>query len=105
MPPFEERELAEETRYAAKKEWAFRAKARRNKLLALWAAGKMGKTGAEARRYAKEFARREFADRDDGKVIAQMRDELLAEGIFVPDDEIRHHVEKFAKTAAQNLMR
>lgn len=101
MPLFEDRERAEETRYARRQEMVFRIKARRNKMLALWAAEKMGKSGAEARRYATEFARRDIADHNDDALIARIRDEFLAEGIFMHDDEIRRHIEKFGRSAAQ----
>jgi hypothetical protein len=101
MPLFGERERAEEARYARNQEVAFRIKVRRNKLLAEWAAAKMGKSGAAARQYASEFAVAEISDRDDTAVVSRIADDLLAEGIFVPEIDIRHHLERFSAAAAR----
>ena len=52
MSTFDQREDSFEKRYVHDEELRFRAEARRNKLLGLWAAEKLGKTGAEAQAYA-----------------------------------------------------
>jgi hypothetical protein len=101
MPLFEDRERAEEARYARSQEVTFRVKARRNKLLAAWAAEKMGKTGSAARQYAGEFAVRDITDGTDEMAIARINADLLAQGIFVPEAEIRRHLDRFAASAAK----
>lgn len=101
MPLFEDRERAEEARYAKSQELAFRVKARRNKLIAAWAAERMGKTGAAARQYASEFAVREITDGADDTVIARISADLLGQGIYVPEVEIRRHLDRFAASAVK----
>lgn len=103
MPAFGDRERVEEARYAKGQELTFRVKARRNKMLALWAAEKMGRSGAAAQQYAREFARAEVADRADEAVIARIGADLLAEGIFIPAAEIRDHLDRFTVSASRSL--
>jgi len=98
---FEDRERAEEARYARREELTFRIKARRNKLLATWAATKMGKTVAATRQYAREFAVREMTERPDDAVIARLSADLLADGIVIPEAEIRHHLDRFAASSVK----
>jgi len=100
MPLFKDRERAEEAHYAKRQEQTFRVKARRNKLLAAWAAEKMGKTGVVARQYASGFAIRQITDGTDDAVIARISADLSGEGIFVPEAEIRDRLGQFAGSAA-----
>ena len=60
MTTFDERENAFESKYAHDAEMQFKADARRNKLLGLWAAGLMGKSEAEATAYAAEVVKSDF---------------------------------------------
>ncbi|MGY6411861.1 MAG: DUF1476 domain-containing protein [Alkalilacustris sp.] len=95
MSSFSERERAFENKFAHDSEMQFKAVARRNKRLGLWAAELMGKTGAEAEAYAMEVIRTDFeqagpenvkrkvvsdlgARSDEATVQAKM-DQLLAE--------------------------
>ena len=61
------------------------------------------KRGTAARRYANAFARNAIADDDDTRVIARIRDDLLAERVFIPDAEIRNHLKRFAASAEKAL--
>ena len=54
MTTFDDREKAFEAKYEHDEQLKFKVTARRNKLLGLWAAGLLGKTGADAEAYAKE---------------------------------------------------
>jgi hypothetical protein len=103
MPIFGDREKAEEARYAKRRELRFRIKARRNKLLASWAATKMGRTAKRAEHYVSEFARDEMTEHVDDAVVGRLRDDLLAEGILITEAEIRVHLENFEATATREL--
>jgi len=103
MPSFEERERAEEARDAMKRELAFRIRAHRNKLLALWAAAKIGWSGERAQRYAADFVASEIAVHEDEAIVIRLRDDLLVQGIPVEKDEIRLHLERFGARAERKL--
>ena len=62
MTTFNDREKAFENKFAHDAEMQFRAYARRNKLLGLWAASMLGKTGKEAEDYAMEVVRADFQE-------------------------------------------
>lgn len=99
MPPIEDREGAEEARYARHEEPTFRVKARRNKLLALWALEKMGRPGAAAPEQAGELVDIVTADDTDAAVIARIGAPLSSGGIFVPAAESRKRLERFGAAA------
>ena len=62
MTTFNDREKGFENKFAHDAEMQFKAQARRNKLLGLWAASMLGKTGPEADAYAMEVVRADFAE-------------------------------------------
>ena len=62
MTTFDERETAFENKFAHDAELKFKAEARRNKLVGLWAAGLLGKSGAEAAAYASEVVMVDFEE-------------------------------------------
>ncbi|MEI6099835.1 MAG: DUF1476 domain-containing protein [Alphaproteobacteria bacterium] len=62
MTTFDDRENAFESKFAHDADMQFRAEARRNKLLGLWAAGLMGKTGDDAASYAIEVVNSDFEE-------------------------------------------
>jgi hypothetical protein len=76
MATFDERENAFENKYAHDAEMQFKAEARRNKLLGLWAAGLMGKTGDEADAYAKEVIKSDFEEAGDEDVYRKVSGDL-----------------------------
>ena len=76
MTTFDDRERAFESKFALDAEMQFRAVARRNKLLGLWAAGLLGKTGAEAEAYAVEVVKSDFAEAGDDDVLRKVAADL-----------------------------
>jgi len=72
MSTFEDRENAFETKFAHDAEMQFKAEARRNKLLGLWAADLMGKSGDEAEAYAKEVIKSDFEEAGDDDVFRKV---------------------------------
>lgn len=76
MSTFDDRENAFENKYAHDEEMKFRAEARRNKLLGLWAAELMGKTGAEATAYAAEVVKADFEEAGHEDVVRKVVGDL-----------------------------
>ncbi len=78
---FDKREEGFEKQFAHDEELRFKAMARRNKLLGLWAAGHLGKSGADAEAYAKEVVLAEFEQGGDTEVLRKLVKDLQAMGI------------------------
>ncbi|KAJ04711.1 DUF1476 domain-containing protein [Sulfitobacter mediterraneus] len=76
MTTFDNRENAFENKFAHDAEMQFKADARRNKLLGLWAAGLMGKSGAEAEAYAKEVVKSDFEEAGHEDVYRKVAGDL-----------------------------
>jgi hypothetical protein len=89
MTTFDKREEGFEKKFAHDQELRFRANARRNKLLGLWAAEKMGLTGAEAEAYAKEVVAAGLEEAGDNDVFRKIRQDFDAKGVAQSDHQIR----------------
>ena len=76
MSSFSDRENAFENKYAHDAEMQFKAEARRNKLLGLWAADLMGKSGDDAAEYAKEVVKADFEEAGDEDVYRKVAGDL-----------------------------
>ncbi len=76
MTTFDERENAFESKFAHDEEMQFKATARRNKLLGLWAAELLGKSGAEAEAYALEVVKADFEEAGDEDVFRKLAGDL-----------------------------
>lgn len=84
-----DRERDFENRYAHDQELRFRIEARRNKLLGLWAAEKLGKSGEDANAYAQEVIKADFLQPGDGDVFDKIRKDFDAAGVQESDQQIR----------------
>lgn len=87
MSGMSDREKAYENKFAHDQELKFKALARRNRLLGIWAAGLMGKTDADA--YGREVVAADFEEAGDEDVFRKLRGDFDAAGISVTDQEIR----------------
>jgi len=76
MSTFDDRESAFENKFAHDAEMQFKADARRNKLLGLWAADLMGKTGDAADEYAREVVKSDFEEAGDEDVYRKVAGDL-----------------------------
>ena len=76
MSTFDDREHAFEAKFAHDEEMNFKAQARANKLLGLWAAEMMGKSGDEAAEYAKEVIRADFEEAGHEDVVRKVLADL-----------------------------
>jgi len=89
MTTFEDREKGYERKFALDEELKFKATARRNKLLGLWAAQQMGITGEEAQAYAREVIKADLAEPGDEDVFRKIRADFDAKGVNQSDHQIR----------------
>lgn len=76
MTTFDDRENAFESRFAHDAEMQFKAEARRNKLLGLWAASLLGKDGDAALEYAREVIKADFQEAGDDDVFRKVKGDL-----------------------------
>ena len=100
---FDERKKAQEEKFAHDKELRFKAKARRNKLLGLWAADLLGLEGAAAEEYAKEVVIADLEEAGDEDVFRKLREDFDAKGVDISDHRIRHHMETFMTEAMRQV--
>jgi hypothetical protein len=101
MSTFEDRENAFENKYAHDAEMQFKAEARRNKLLGLWAAELMGKTGDEAAEYAKEVVKADFEEAGHEDVVRKVSGDLNGKAT---DDEIRAKMAELMTVAKAQVL-
>lgn len=99
MSGFDDREKAHENRYAREQELEFKAGARRNKMLGLWAAEKLGLSGDEAERYAREVVAADFEEVGDEDVFRKVRKDFDANRVTVSDTELRHEMTRLLDVA------
>jgi len=89
MTTFDEREEAFERQFAHDEDLKFKAEARRNKLLGLWVADKLGKTGPEADAYAKAVVAADFEEPGHAGVLRKVLGDLSVKGIALTESDIR----------------
>lgn len=77
MTTFDKREEGFEKKFALDEELMFKAAARRNKLLGLWAAEKLGLSGADAEAYAKSVVMADFQEAGDDDVFRKIKADLM----------------------------
>lgn len=99
MSMFDDREKGYEAKYKHDQEALFKITARRNKLLGLWVASQLGKSGADAEAYAKEVVASDFEKPGDGDVIVKVLKDLEAKGIDYDMDAIRKKLLAFGNEA------
>ena len=103
MTTFDDRKDTFERKFAHDEELRFKATARRNKLLGLWAADKLGKSGAEAEAYAKSVVMADFQEAGDDDVLRKVRDDLAAGGKSVSDVELRRTMTELLARAVEEV--
>ncbi len=104
MSTFDEREKAFENKFKRDQELQFKVKARRNKLLGQWVAGKTGLAGAEADAYAKEVVAADFEKPGDDDVVQKVMADLGAKGVTVTEAEVKREMERLEAEAKRQLM-
>ena len=87
MTTFDQRKDAFENKFAHDEELRFKATARRNKLLGLWAAEKLGKSGADAEAYAKAVVVADFEEAGDEDVVRKVKSDFALANVNTSDTD------------------
>jgi hypothetical protein len=103
MAGLDDRKDASEKKFAHDAELEFKAMARRNKLLGLWAADKLGKTDADADTYAKSVVMSDFEEAGDDDVFRKIRGDFDAAGIVQSDHQIRRTMDELMAQAIEQV--
>jgi hypothetical protein len=103
MTTFDKRQEGFEQKFAHDEEMRFKAIARRNKLLGLWAAEKLGLPGAEAEDYAKSVVRADFEASGEEDVFTKIRADFDAKKVSQSDHQIRRTMEELLQRAMDEL--
>jgi hypothetical protein len=103
MTTFDEREKDFEARYKHDQELQFKVKARRNRMLGLWAAQRMGLNGDAADAYAKEVVDAEFHG-GDRRIVDKVAADLAAKGDRATLAQVQFELEHLGERARQQLM-
>ena len=103
MTTFDKREEGFEKQFAHDEELRFKANARRNKMLGLWAAEKMGLSGPAAEAYAKEVVVADFEEAGDDDVLRKVRKDFDAKGVTLTDQQIRKIMDELMAQAVAQI--
>lgn len=100
---FDKREEGFEKKFAHDEELRFKANARRNRMLGMWAAEKLGLTGDAAISYAKEVVMADFEESGDHDVAKKVKNDLDAKGVASSEQEIRRVMNDFMEKAIADI--
>ena len=103
MTTFDKREDGFEKKFAHDEELRFKATARRNKLLGLWAAEKLELSGDEANAYAKDVVMSDFEESGDNDVFRKLRRDFDAKGVTQSDHQIRRSMDELMAQAIEQI--
>ncbi|WP_343528666.1 DUF1476 domain-containing protein [Sphingomonas sp.] len=104
MTSFDDRRRSLEGQFVAEQDMLFRITARRNRLVAQWAAARMKLTPAETDAYAKAVVQADFEEAGDEDVIRKLLGDLTAAGIDIDEAEIRRALEEQMVEARRQLL-
>ncbi len=103
MTQFDDREQAYEKEFARNEELDFKVAARRNKLLGLWAAEKMGLEGDAADAYATQVVKADFEEVGEEDVYRKIKGDLDEKGVNISEHQVRREMEDLLNTAREQL--
>ena len=103
MTTFDDREKGFEAKYKHDQELQFKVMARRNKLLGLWAAEKLGISGADAETYSKEVVASDFDRPGDDDVLEKVHGDFEAKGLGMSEKEVRKEMDRLVDVARQQI--
>ena len=103
MSGFDQRKSGEEARFALDQELRFKANARRNKLLGLWAADLLGLKGEAASAYAVDVVKSDFEAPGDEDVFRKVRGDFDKAGIVQTDHQLHRQMEELFQTAIEQV--
>ena len=103
MTTFDKREEGFEKKFALDEEQRFKAEARRNKLLGLWAAEQLGLSGEEANAYAREVVAAEIEAGGEAGVLRKVTGDLAGKGAAIPEQQIRIKMQELMTQAVAQV--
>jgi hypothetical protein len=103
MTTFDEREKGYEKKFALDQDLRFKAESRRNKMLAEWAAAKLGIEGAALEDYIKAVRKADLAEKGDDDVLRKVKQDFADKGVAVDDAEIRAKLGEFLAKAVTEI--
>jgi len=103
MTSFDKREKGYENKFAHDAELKFKSEARRNKLLAIWAGGKMGMEGAALEDYIKAVRKSDLAEAGDDDVFRKVQADFKAHSVAVTDAELRTAMHEYLLEAVKQI--
>ncbi len=103
MTTFDKREEGFEKKYALDQEQKFKAVARRDRLLGLWAAEKLGLSGDAAAGYAKEVVAADFTEAGDADVVRKVMTDLGAKGVAITEQELHTKMDELLAQAVMQV--
>lgn len=103
MSTFDKREEGFENKFAHDEQIRFKAEARRNKLLGLWAAELMGLSGEAAEAYAKEVIKADIEEAGEEDVFRKIRRDFDEKGIEQSDHQIRRNMSELMAQAIREI--
>jgi len=103
MTTFDEREKGYEKKFALDQDLKFRAESRRNKMLAEWAAEKLGIAGEAVEEYVKAVRKADLAEKGDEDVVRKVKQDFADKGVAVEEAEIRAKLGEFLAKAVTEI--
>ncbi|MGD9806720.1 MAG: DUF1476 domain-containing protein [Hyphomicrobiaceae bacterium] len=103
MTTFDERQKSFEKKFAHDQDLKFKAESRRNKMIAEWAAAKLGVTGPALDEYIKSVRKADLAEKGDDDVVRKITKDLSDKGIQVAEADIRNQMAEFLAKAVGDI--
>jgi hypothetical protein len=104
MTTFDEREKSFEKKYEVDQEVQFKVRSRTHMMLGLWAAGLLGKTGADAEAYAKEVVLSDFEKPGHEEVVAKVVADFAAAGKAIDAESVHRQRSRLMAEAKKHVM-
>lgn len=105
MSQFDDRKKGFEKKFEKDQELQFKATARRNRLLGMWAADLMGLKGGDADAYAKDVVKADFELPGDEDVVRKVMGDLKAKGVAQSEHQVRKKMDELFGVAKEQLMK
>jgi len=101
MSTFDDREKGFERKFALDAEQEFKASARRNRMLAEWAAGLMGLESVEE--YIRAVVKSDFEQPGDDDVLRKVFEDLKGSGVAVSEGDVRMKMDELLAQAREQI--
>ncbi|MGE0765470.1 MAG: DUF1476 domain-containing protein [Hyphomicrobiaceae bacterium] len=103
MTTFDERQKSFEKKFAHDQDLKFKAESRRNKMIAEWAAAKLGLTGTDVDDYVRAVRKADLAEKGDDDVVRKVSKDLSDKGVAVAEADIRNQMAEFLAKAVGDI--